>query len=560
MTISDYISRHERGAAIAVAAAIVVYHAVAMSFGFSRRDEGFYLTFYQNIFSHPETVEYNFMYYLTGPIGGLWESLFPSWGVMGMRVLGLLFIVASSAIAYRLTRHAAGSAAALAGVLLVNIGSVPCVYGFGNIGLTVLLYTVMFALMWRGITRESLPLLLLGGAVGGINCFARVPNVLCLAAVTVIAVAASFGAISWRLARRGMAAYLAGVVAGIATVVALQWSLGHEQIFFNNVKSLLFNAAAASDEPSPHSVANLLLVQLKHYAKVGIPLLVIVLAFAGYYAFERRYKPSRVVSIAIRVVIAGAKALFLIHLRPDAIVWCIAMAGSSVMLLGGDKRERLMATMALFMLMVMPCGSDGYFNMGAWPALIAMPLAVKALWRYRLPLITSVCCLLITTAIAQYNGSHDDPAPLPQRCDTMRSPLLRGIHTQHYRAAAIDSVLSSLAGRVAAGDTMLVFSNSPMLNALTRTLPAFGNSWPGLLSQNEFEARLGAMSARTPVLVENFVGENWEHRSYPHLGEDTEKNLNTGNRKLHALDRWLIAHHYRRTLSTGYFSLYQPAE
>src|SRR5882724_10410419 len=52
-------------------------------------DEGFHSTFYQQIFNEPQSVEYNFMFYLSGVIGGAWLRLFPEYGLLGLRLGGV---------------------------------------------------------------------------------------------------------------------------------------------------------------------------------------------------------------------------------------------------------------------------------------------------------------------------------------------------------------------------------------------------------------------------------------------------------------------------------------
>ena len=58
--------------------------------GLEMTDEGFWGCFYQQIFVAPESVQYNFLYWLTGVVGGAWHLLWPSGGLFGFRLLGVL--------------------------------------------------------------------------------------------------------------------------------------------------------------------------------------------------------------------------------------------------------------------------------------------------------------------------------------------------------------------------------------------------------------------------------------------------------------------------------------
>ena len=56
--------------------------------GLDFADAGFAADFYRRIFSDPSSVQYNFMYWFTGIIGGSWLKLFPGLGLIGLRIAG----------------------------------------------------------------------------------------------------------------------------------------------------------------------------------------------------------------------------------------------------------------------------------------------------------------------------------------------------------------------------------------------------------------------------------------------------------------------------------------
>ena len=555
MKLSDYITKHECMAVAVVFAMLAIYHMVFMCFGLDLRDEGFYYTFYQNIFTHPAAVEYNFMYYLTGPIGGMWVKAFPDAGLLGLRVLGLLFMLASTFIAFRLLRSFIGVTSALLGCAIVSVAAVGNLYAFGNVCATIFFYVVMFRLMLLGVERNRLWLFLLSGIVAGLNCFVRIPNLLGIGSVAIIALSAHYGMLSWRRAYGGMVAFVVGVITGVALVSALQVMLGHEQLFLDNIKAL-FSNSANSQSDSSHSFVNLLRVQAEHYIKVVLPLLALAVLVVVLSRMSNRDSASSTVKLGCKIVVVVAVLSFMLYLRPVAIVWCAGFVGAIYVLWNYRNSLSLVAWAGLFMLVVIPCGSDVYFNLGALVALLSLPLALYAFRRYKTLLAVFVSFLLLFCLVQQWQMSYLDRAQLPSRCVTMKSPLLHGIHTQRYRAEAIDEVLDGISSYVQPGDTLLVFANAPLLNSLTNTVPALGASWPGLLDQSVFEQRLLCLP-KVPVLVQTFLGDKWEPRRYDHLGEDVEKDLNTGNMKLHALDRFLIARHYKLVYQTEYFSLYK---
>lgn len=54
-----------------------IIQAPLLFYGVDLADTGFYMSFYEWIFKDPACVEYNFMYYLTGIVGGIWHSIWP---------------------------------------------------------------------------------------------------------------------------------------------------------------------------------------------------------------------------------------------------------------------------------------------------------------------------------------------------------------------------------------------------------------------------------------------------------------------------------------------------
>lgn len=73
------------------------YKTIVSIQGFDMCDEGWVLSAYQQIFNDPTACEYQFLYYNTLLVGGLWNLVFGSLGYFGFRLLGALF---STAIAY----------------------------------------------------------------------------------------------------------------------------------------------------------------------------------------------------------------------------------------------------------------------------------------------------------------------------------------------------------------------------------------------------------------------------------------------------------------------------
>ena len=73
----------------------MLFRLVMSTQGIDSTDVGFCNTFYQAIFDAPDTNEFNFIYYLTGFLGGCWEKIFGKFGLMGFRIFELFTLSVS---------------------------------------------------------------------------------------------------------------------------------------------------------------------------------------------------------------------------------------------------------------------------------------------------------------------------------------------------------------------------------------------------------------------------------------------------------------------------------
>ena len=120
-------------------------------FGFDYCDTGFYLTFYENIFTAPRDVEYNFMYYLSGLVGGAWMRVFPGSGIIGIRILGMLMNLLAIAILFYLYRGRPGVKATAVGAMTVVMAYLGMPMAFYNDILTGTMLVAGVAMLVTGL-------------------------------------------------------------------------------------------------------------------------------------------------------------------------------------------------------------------------------------------------------------------------------------------------------------------------------------------------------------------------------------------------------------------------
>ena len=101
---SDVILAIERMPQWVFLSILFLFQLIFIPQGLDFADEGFFMTFYQQIFNDPESVTYAFMYWFAGVLGGSLYALFPEDGLLLMRFAGVLIIVLTAAFVCRILK------------------------------------------------------------------------------------------------------------------------------------------------------------------------------------------------------------------------------------------------------------------------------------------------------------------------------------------------------------------------------------------------------------------------------------------------------------------------
>lgn len=164
-------------------------------------------------------------------------------------------------------------------------------------------------------------------------------------------------------------------------------------------------------------------------------------------------------------------------------LWGLSLAGCLVVIFLKRKGHlALLAALGLFVLIVEPVGSNSAFIHGGLPALIAAPVASSVIINRKNFIFVVVVYLAIFVNMLK-QGCFFDFGPLTQKTQVIEAPECAGILTTPQRASAINLTLRELKKYVSPEDTLMVYSETPMLNYLTHTRPVGGNPWP-MLSNN----------------------------------------------------------------------------
>ncbi len=558
--IKGWINSHYGTTVTVVIVALALWQLVVASFGIDLCDSGYYLTFFDNIFKHPQSVEYNFMYYLSGVVGGVLSAVLPVGGKwMAMRFAGVLCNVGAMVILACSLRRTLPATAVILGLTMVVASLVQFPYTFNNDLMSALLWVAALALTHKGLTGGKWGRLLGAGVMVGVNTFTRIPNVLAVALVVMPFIAHYYNKRPWRECARQCGVMLLGILAGMLAVVALMMALGHWEIFKQNMTDLL-GVATGSSGAASHNAGGLVMEMLRFYMQcllVGVKML----ALWAVLWLVRKYVGNRWLRYCAGLLVAVVVVYFMWHqshiMHP---LWVMCVAGLVWTISQGGQRA-VAAWLGLFMLLVFPLGSDGATNNGGIIAWMAAPVAAL-LWFRRgnivFPLAFVVVGLLQTLTVGAYfDGGH----LWYKTAGIVSVDGAEGIRTTPERARIINETLPELMQFVDEGDTLLCYGSIPMINHMTGSVPAIGCSWPELLSAEALAARLDAMGGVHPAILRqkfNNLGPYWSEPSDQYLQAYPQEDKFLSQAKMDALIRYIETNGYRMVWQNRWFALYHP--
>lgn len=556
--IIEWLDGHYGSAVGWAIALLTLWQLVIAVFGVDLCDSGYYLTFFDNIFKAPEAVEYNFMYYLSGVAGGVLNAVLPEGGKwMAMRVAGVLCNAGAMAIMACALRRILPATAVIMGFLMVVASLVMYPFTFNNDLMSALLWVAALACMFKGLTHGRWRSLLLAGMLVGMNTFTRIPNVLAIGLAVMPFVAHFYNKCTWRECWRQCGTFLAGAAVGILAVIGMMMALGHWDIFVQNMTDLLGIVTGRSGAAT-HNAGGLVAVMLGFYRQcllVGLKMAALWLPLWLAWRYVGNLWLRWILWLAVAIV----SLYFMWHqshiMHP---LWVMCVAGLVWVIIKGGSRA-VAAWLGLFMLLVFPLGSDGATNNGGIIAWMAAPVAAL-MWQRRTTIVFPLTFILVGLVQSLLLGAYFDGGSLRHKTATVNDSRAALVRTTPERAHIINETLAGLQGRVSAGDTLLCYGSIPMMNHLTRTIPAIGCSWPELLSADALDTRLKAWDGNCPAILRqkfNDLGPYWSEatddflQAYPHQDKFLTQD------KMDAIKRFIAAHGYRIVWQNEWFALYE---
>lgn len=514
------------------------------------------MTFYDNIFNNPESVEYNFMYYLSGIIGGTFMKIFPESGILGIRILGMIFNLSTAFVVYYTYRKIIPEKHIFYGLLFIICSYISIPVCFYNDILTGFLYALSLTLLTKGLYKDYSIYTLLSGLLLGVNVFSRIPNILGFTFVCLIFVFCYYFRRTSYFIYKHNAIFILSFISGICLIFGLMKQLNHMDLFINNFKNVFL---LASDSNNTHSFGNLIFAQIKTY---GITVRCIIEIGIIVFLYNRFYKPPH--SKIINIIFIISSILVLYKENPVTVVCSTAIIGCiGNILFNKDNKISFLSWAALLMLLVFPLGSDyGMFNNGSIVYWLATPLVPSFInnpsnkWISK-QIFQTLCILFFIVCFAKtiHNGLYRDAGNIWDKNQKFTIEELHHIKTDKEKVKVMENIFSKIKKYVHQNDLLLVYNGAPLINYITHTRPFMGCSWPALISTKHLETKLSCCDKEFPsIVIHKF--DTTQSEIIPMSLSILYENPN--NDKLNAIKNFIKDNNYIKVFEDEYIIIYLP--
>lgn len=580
-TIINFFENLPEWAFLCIYLGFILIHDLVLGLqGIGMEDEGWCLTAYQQIFSHPQSVSYNFLYYNGILVGGLWNLLLGQYGIISFRILAALFDIACALMVYLTLRKFIWRWSIAIGYTIIIVMSV-WIGSFNHNSLTFFLCLVAIFLILKALTTEKRYLMILAGVMIGINVFTRIPN---LAEVLLIFVLVSFyyDTKNAQLSIKLLCYAIIGFLLGVSLELILMYILGHLTIFTNNIFSGL---SAASDGDSTHNLFTMLSMWIMQYFKMLLLVGVVFILPGIRQFFQNTYSRNQRI-LYIVMLLQGILIYYLLdyyEFTPKNFIYAIFIITTLIYARNFPILKHIPQyhfIIAGLMALVIPLGSDWGYDSGITlgASTLMMPLSVEicynSLKQYRKKVHsfeydTSIAICLVLCIISlncTYRKSltcGEESGSRLKKTYLLDSPLAT-VYTSQKVYDKLNPLLYELSKYVKQDDKVLCFQSLAMVHYLTHTQPYLENAWPWTYTSADMERHfLKAQNESDvlPIIVreKGWVMDIFNEGNYPDWdNSEAVENRYHKNKKIKLIQDFIHENNYSVVWEDKAFQILVP--
>ena len=551
---------------------LLLFQLIFIPQGLDFADEGFFMTFYQQIFNDPESVTYAFMYWFAGILGGAVYSLFPYGGLLLMRFAGVMVVTLTAAVTCRILKPYLPLWTVRIGVAMSVLYIFDDVISLYYNNVSALLYVCSIGLLLKGLRSDNGGKWILGsGMLFSLNMFTRIPNVLGILFVLVILYEAWISHRGIKKCMREAACFLSGYLLMFFFVFLSMWKLGHLLPFLTCL-DWVFHIGGTSG--SSHNIFSMIRTTVGQYWEIGLS--GVFLAAWGILCFYliKKFR-NKLFTWIIGIAAFFFFSLFLYFYGALYPLYFLSLITILFLLWVETPEIKTVAFAALLLLVLQPLGSDGAVDLvGRFSMWLSLPLVVAFLEKQIRRLSVSrgisnrllrktgwtVLILFVCLSLERHiSHTYFDQGSRFKKTYSVDHPFLRGIYTTRQRAVLSQEILSALDKYISEDDYILIYDNSPILHYLTKTKPYAYNPWVYLYDKDLLQKALSRSEEEHPdlpvVVLQKFKGL-WIDWPDGYSDSYMDDEVNKGKNLL--INEFLRKNAYEKAWTNGYYEIWIP--
>lgn len=582
---------------------ILLYHILITFQGLDLLDEGFHVTFYQQFFSDPESVQYSFFYWFSGLIGGSVLKFFPGAGLWGLRLAGAISSTITIWIAFHLLKKYVKMPILMIslGILSLFINTEPKDLYYNN--LSALLYFIGAYFLFKGLVKNNALYLFLSGAVFCINIFTRTPNLLGLGLGVLIFYHAWLYSETGKQIWKKIFLFAGGILAGVGIVLYIMHLLGHLEYFINSIK-YLSSMSSTTDKKDGlgggYGIIKLIYIPIKQYSMaLGSVLLILSFIFTSAYLLSMlNINKGPVKKIIQLIPFVFLLALFGLiatdKIKINMLLYFLTgmslFFGFLILIKSPNRELKLLSALGCLIILVHPFGSaPGIITVVIYSMWISFPIAAdyiyavkkitnnmeyetenskgdvwlklnaKQLRNIQIGTLAAILYLCIHHIFTYpYFYDYHKRSEMTWQVENKN---MRHIYTSKERAGAINELLKESSKYIKEKDFVLAYDAIPLYHFMTETKPFLNNPSPMFYSTELFKTEMEKATEKRPlpVIVKQKIktvheGSKWPEEIVDYNEEDIAR---SAGRDLY-LESFIEKHGYKEVWSNKVFSISVP--
>jgi hypothetical protein len=582
---------------------IFIFQVLLIFQGFDLSDEGFLSTFYSQIFHNPDSVSYNFMFWGTGIIGGVWSKITSPLGLLGLRLGGAIINTLTVILTYQLLKKYLKPEYLKLGLFLVVLSLNNDIKILNYNTLSSLFYVLVIIFLFRGILKNEALSILTGGFIVGLNVFIRTPNILELGLVLGIMYNAYLSGQSFAISIKQILAFLSGFIVSVGLVIFTMYLSGHLLIYAGSLKLLFAMGKGQVETPEiqgGYGLSRLLFLFRSNNAQSIKYALIVIACVSGILYLNNILKKTpaiqKIITQSVSFLIIVVTVFLIITHRIDhfttlfTITGLILLVAVSMAFTRAEKERKVLLFFGCFFLLSFPLGSsDGIYTAGRYCLWIALPVTLD----YFLKISTLHFNISVLRDSQEYYGKIGAPEnqlrsvkkwivfilvfaglcfvysyPFFDRRNRMQmhyaleSDHLKGIYTTKGRADVFNELLRESARYIKKNEYVIAYDDMAIFYYATNTIPQLSNPLPAVYNTDQFQHDLNSIFTKSrslpPVIRQKIatIGDasKWPEEIAPGNYFKIDRNLEKNN----ILDSFLTKNNYKEVWSNRVFMILIP--